>query len=643
MIDTAYPSKPTAISSIESKKYVSQLWKSVINACIAQDINALREYYKAGVNFNDIRDQYGDSLLHIAIMNDKPQSFNALLNLGMNIEVRSYYDNSTPLNMAAMADELSYVQLLLDKGANVNARTIDGSTPLTDAIYNGCEDVAKVLLSNPKVDVNIPTNSGIPPILWAFDQDNLELADQIAHHPSFDVEYNLILLNDFETYDIKEYLLTLAPENNNLTLLDTYQVAKVFALRYEFNGCIELKDIAGHGYNCFDLDGYANRLGALAMAESFTNFYDTVVYNSTLPAFAHQTFIDVTESLLFSASVFEPEAYLSKINQGDLVIIPSGWDGHSITFVIQGDTLYRCNRGHMSDGIHGIEEFLITKPNSLTVDVLDRMIEADGNHNYLQNQLIDVLGLHKIGEIENPTQIIGNCVWTSLEAGIEASFVASFMNYGVDPVTAHILAKDTFLLFEDFDLNYALKDVIEHPESLAQNEIFDDLVIYALENHHNPFSESDILKGVVILDQLDDPLVFETFDHFIGQDLIKYDPNCYKTISYMEPYTPGYFEYFFGSAPKPYFTESQKSELAQMEAFLKACDEYRLSHQEVLNITDILQVSDTKPLENIFSSFVDEIVAPKLEVQTVPIPLVIEMPQVIPVLPIIQVEPTVVC
>lgn len=85
-----------------------------------------------------------------------PESVQALISLGVNIEVRNQF-GSTPLMHAARMGRGSIVKVLLDSGANVNVRDAKGFTPLYHAAYAGYIDVIKALLSK-GADVNAKIN-----------------------------------------------------------------------------------------------------------------------------------------------------------------------------------------------------------------------------------------------------------------------------------------------------------------------------------------------------------------------------------------------------------------------------------------------------------------------------------------------------
>ncbi|MFH2204531.1 MAG: ankyrin repeat domain-containing protein [Elusimicrobiota bacterium] len=64
--------------------------------------------------------KYGDTLLHVAAKNDRPEVIKILLKHGADVDARASYD-ATPLHHAAMNGKVDAARALLDGGANINA------------------------------------------------------------------------------------------------------------------------------------------------------------------------------------------------------------------------------------------------------------------------------------------------------------------------------------------------------------------------------------------------------------------------------------------------------------------------------------------------------------------------------------------
>lgn len=72
----------------------------------------------------------------------------------------------TPLHGAAMNGRREVVELLIAKGAEINAKAKDGDTPLHDASYEGKVGVAELLIAR-GADVNAADKSGDTPLVYA--------------------------------------------------------------------------------------------------------------------------------------------------------------------------------------------------------------------------------------------------------------------------------------------------------------------------------------------------------------------------------------------------------------------------------------------------------------------------------------------
>lgn len=82
--------------------------------------------------------------LHEAVEKRRLDVVAALLDKGMNIDILG--EGATPLMMTIKQRDMQMVEFLLDHGANINARSASGATPLLFAAEYGCESIASFLL-----------------------------------------------------------------------------------------------------------------------------------------------------------------------------------------------------------------------------------------------------------------------------------------------------------------------------------------------------------------------------------------------------------------------------------------------------------------------------------------------------------------
>ena len=72
-------------------------------------------------------------------------------------------------------------ELLLTSGANVNARTRNGNTPLHSAAFYGHMEIAELLLAR-GADVNAKTQNGTTPMHWAAIKDHKDVVEMLLQH-----------------------------------------------------------------------------------------------------------------------------------------------------------------------------------------------------------------------------------------------------------------------------------------------------------------------------------------------------------------------------------------------------------------------------------------------------------------------------
>lgn len=72
-------------------------------------------------------------------------------------------EGNTPLHMAVKGSCAQTVEVLLNRGANVNARNKKGVTPLSISKFLGHEEITQLLIDEGAVLSVIPSNPSSPP------------------------------------------------------------------------------------------------------------------------------------------------------------------------------------------------------------------------------------------------------------------------------------------------------------------------------------------------------------------------------------------------------------------------------------------------------------------------------------------------
>jgi hypothetical protein len=124
--------------------------------------DAVRYVMQSG-NPNELFDDHHGTLvsvLHYFVMGKVKLGVEGMLSIGADPNVRTS-NGETPLLMAVINDDSAIARLLVEKGADVNAREPrEGNTPLHAALFAGKHEMAQLLMSS-GADAGIPNNKGI--------------------------------------------------------------------------------------------------------------------------------------------------------------------------------------------------------------------------------------------------------------------------------------------------------------------------------------------------------------------------------------------------------------------------------------------------------------------------------------------------
>jgi ankyrin repeat protein len=161
------------------KKAINPKLKVLISAVRAQDTQSVEKILKSDPALLKLTDQGGSTALHHAAGFGTVAIMKMLIDHGADVNAKNDR-NSTPLHWA-VADEAK-TRLLLDSGANINARQADGRTPLYNMIGMENHNAVARLLLDRGADPNIPTANGNTNLMVAAGRGDVEALKLLIAH-----------------------------------------------------------------------------------------------------------------------------------------------------------------------------------------------------------------------------------------------------------------------------------------------------------------------------------------------------------------------------------------------------------------------------------------------------------------------------
>jgi len=152
----------------------------LLQAAKAGDVAQVRQLLASGVSPNT-RNENGWTALHVAALYGQVAVAEALIGHGAAVDAADNEACATPLADAAQAGHLAVVNLLLKRGANVNATCEFDLTPLHLAAREGHTEVVKALLSH-RARVNARDGDGQTPLDLALQAGRTKVARLLRQH-----------------------------------------------------------------------------------------------------------------------------------------------------------------------------------------------------------------------------------------------------------------------------------------------------------------------------------------------------------------------------------------------------------------------------------------------------------------------------
>ena len=133
---------------------------------ISEELDAAEQGSKSEVPNITIHEAAGDGNIEVVIQH---------LDAGIDVNAKQGIPEWTPLHLASQFNRKEVAELLIGKGANVNAKDLSVRTPLHLASLHGCKEVAELLIRK-GADMNAKDQGGKTPLDWAIMRKHTETA-----------------------------------------------------------------------------------------------------------------------------------------------------------------------------------------------------------------------------------------------------------------------------------------------------------------------------------------------------------------------------------------------------------------------------------------------------------------------------------
>jgi hypothetical protein len=159
-----------------------------LEACGVGDTAEIAKQLKRDPKLATTWTTWGWSALHLAAFSGDPEAVRLVLDRGADINARARTKfKNTPLQAALLANQLATAKLLLERGADPLVRQAHGFTPLQGAALHGRRDLVDLLLGA-GAEIDSRADDGRTAVTEALRGGHAELAAYLRQKGARDVE-----------------------------------------------------------------------------------------------------------------------------------------------------------------------------------------------------------------------------------------------------------------------------------------------------------------------------------------------------------------------------------------------------------------------------------------------------------------------
>lgn len=417
----------------------------------------------------------------------------------------------TPLYLAVRTFNLKAVCLLVQHANLINQNSVKGDTPLYLALNQACvEKDLSIVKKASKMALLI-----IKKRLW------INHWSTLTNHPLHLAAYlgnkhiiQALIQAGADRLSVDEGLCT--PRLFALCLSSSLPVLNLFSTKEEIaltNWLFDLKLLVHRFGLDFEMPHPKGNLATVhgfypapsfrqlffyAMSSSFQEF---VYYPNLQTLFPpNWTRSDSQDVFNLFQNIYHVENYqedMVKIlhQNHQIIVVDTGWTGHSAGLVILDHFLMKCNRGDGCGDFPGVRIYRMHQPEKLSSTLkllLDHYYTNDGQDIFV-NQLDEQLGLEEMYYLKHAGQPAQVCAWDSLKTVMHAILFAKLIQKGLSVDEAKKTSYEFYKAWVLFDRYQALEKILyqaPHSHLNQYSELYYSILWHVFKKTFNDKYES---------------------------------------------------------------------------------------------------------------------------------------------------------
>lgn len=377
------------------------------------------------------------------------------------------------------------------KLANINNMDRFGFCPLIEAVICRKPKVLYYLLKNGAIVDNLDI-LGRTALQWAVERTEIKACKILLQHNANPNHYSLdgqpilvypILRGQLELVELlKSY-------QANYIFAQDFISAKLLGHRFELTGEIDIFSPSGK-FIPLSFEGFYLEFTASLISRSLHDFINSIpgqkfselqgklvnILNALKNAAILESFTQHKDKSLF-------KDHIDFILEEELLLIPSAYAGHAITFIKYKNYLAKCDRGvnNITDTVIIYE---IGNKYLLNDKLLYKLLYEPKTNDFIAYELKEYLSLVPIKALPTRSQIAGNCSFANVETSVPAML---YMLFEPKDFKSIAIAEKTAYTFYKYWL--------EWDKDTALDEALND---FNQANHERQLSKAMMLGSVLI-------------------------------------------------------------------------------------------------------------------------------------------------